>query len=261
VRAFGAVGVSFLVSILLSSCATKVVGRPAGAAPLLFVEVSDSVGLPLPDARLELFARADRGLNPEWLPIGPEMLEEGIHLLRFSHPGYRSSTFSVPLREGGLVTLRVRLTADSGRVPPRQARAIAKPIRATGLARKASETIDVIDDRLVLDRSEIERANASSIAETLREARETGLVVEDTPGGLHAIQRVSVQSQRCPVQVMINGDATLLISFVRFEQLYPHSEAEVIEIVPNPKTLPYYFRRSDSPCSFLLIWLTGRERR
>ena len=258
-RRSAAVAAGVSTSILLTSCTSKLVARPAGADPLLFIEASDTLGLPLPDTRLELFDRAAGGLNPEWLSIAPEMLEEGIHLLRFSHPGYKSSTFSVPLREGGLVTLRVRLTPDSGHVTPQTGRPVARHVRAIGISRRGSEMTDIIDDRLVLDRDEIERADATSIAETLRQALETGLIVEDTPGGLHTIRRQSVQSQRCPIQVMINGDATLVISFLRFEELYRNSEAEAIEIVPNPKTLPYYFRRSDSSCGFLLIWLTGRE--
>jgi hypothetical protein len=261
VRLSAGVVVTFAASILLSSCASKVVGRPAGAAPLLFIEVSDTVGLPLPDTRLELFDRAAGGLSREWLPIEPEMLEEGIHLLRFSHPGYKSSTFSVPLREGGLVTLRVRLAADSGQDALRPGRAIAKHIRAIGVARQGRATTDVIDGRLVLDREDIERAGAPTIAETLREARETGVVVEDTPGGLHTVRQISGPRQRCPVQVMINGDKTFTISFLRFEELYRLSEAEVIEIIPDPKTLPFEFRRSGDLCGFLLIWLTGRERR
>jgi hypothetical protein len=259
VRLSGAVAVSVLGSILLSSCAGKVVGRPAGSAPLVFVEVSDDVGLPLPDARLELFDRADRGLNREWLSIAPEMLEEGIHLLRFSHPGYKSSTFSVPLREGGVVTLRVRLTPDSAQVAPRKGRPIAKPVRATGIARHGKEATDIMGDRLVLDRAEIENADAPTIADLLREARETGLVVEDTPGGLHTVRQVSAGRARCPVQVIINGEQKLVLSFLRFEELYRFSEAETIEILPRATTLPFYFHRSEDQCGFLLLWLTGRQ--
>jgi hypothetical protein len=259
VRRSEAVVVSVLASILFSSCAGKAVGRAVGSAPLLFVEVSDSVGLPLPEARVELFDRADRGLNREWLPIAPEMLEEGIHLLRFSHPGYRPSTFSVPLREGGQVTLRVRLVADSGQVAPRKGRPIAKRVRATGIARYGSKATDIIADRLVLDRADIDQANAPTIADFLREARETGLVVEDTPGGLHTVRQVPGKRVECPVRVIINGDPTLVISFLRFEELYRFSEPEAIEILPREATLPFYFRRSDDQCGFLLLWLTGRQ--
>ena len=251
--------ISLLGSTLLSSCAGRVVGRAAGSAPLLFVEVSDSVGLPLPDARLELFDRADRGLNREWLAIAPEMLEEGIHLLRFSHPGYKSSTFSVPLREGGLVTLRVRLTPDSAQVAPRKGRPIAKQVKATGIARHGKEATDIIADRLVLDRADIENANAPTIADVLREARETGLVVEDTPGGLHTVRQVSQGRVRCPVQVVINGEERLVLSFLRFEELYRFSEPEAIEILPRETALPFYFHRSEDHCGFLLVWLTGRH--
>jgi hypothetical protein len=253
------VAVSFLASLVLASCAGKVVGRAPGSAPLLFVEVSDSVGLPLPDARLELFDRADRGLNREWLPIAPEMLEEGIHLLRFSHPGYRSSTFSVPLREGGLVTLRVRLAPDSGQVAPRKGRPTAKQVRATGIARHGNDATDIIADRLVLDRADIENADAPTIADVLREARETGLVVEDTPGGLHTVRQISRGRVQCPVQVVINGEERLVISFLRFEELYRFSEAEAIEILPRETALPFYFHRSEDHCGFLLLWLTGRQ--
>ena len=57
---------------------------------------------------------------------------------------------------------------------------------------------------------------------------------------------------------MLNGDPTLRLAFSRFEQLYRTSEAEAIEIVVRGRAIPYAFRKSDSDCTVLLIWLTGR---
>ena len=98
-----------LATALVASGTAQVQGeRPV----MLQVEVSDSLGLPLPDAKLETFTLMDGGVFWEWIPVAPEQLPEGINLLRFSNPGYRSAVLSAPLRKGTRVSLRVRPGAE-----------------------------------------------------------------------------------------------------------------------------------------------------
>src|SRR5215213_4333351 len=116
---------------------------------LLQVEVADSIGLPLPDAKIEVFTLMDGGVFWEWVVVAPSQLPEGINLLRFSHPGYRSSTFSVPLRGGSVVALRVRLETqgDTAKREPLEAR----EVRAIGLAIEGRMKSDVVGRRRVLE--------------------------------------------------------------------------------------------------------------
>jgi hypothetical protein len=229
----------------------------SGGNPLLYVEVADNVGLPLPDATVELFTRMDRGLFREWIAVDPATLAEGIHLLRFSYPGFRPALFSVPVRDGGRVSLRVRLVRETA--PGKKHEITATRVHATGVAVHGKETTEIVGKRRVLARADLDATEGMTIAVLLREARETGLVVEDTPDGLHSVRQLDGWTPRCPVQVMINGDATLLLPFGRFEELYRFSEPEAIEVVARATTLPFYFRRSDNRCGLLMVWLTGRQ--
>src|SRR5687768_12681995 len=104
----------WLTSAIVATAASVATDASAQAAkkPLLQLEVGDSIGLPLPDATLEVFTFMEGGVFAEWVTVGPSDLPPGINLLRFSHPGYRRTVFSVPLREGSTVALRVRLRPE-----------------------------------------------------------------------------------------------------------------------------------------------------
>jgi len=225
---------------------------------LLDIEVSDSIGLPLPNARLELFTYMDRGVFREWVSIEAGMLAEGIHLLRFSHEGHRPSVFSVPLRKGSRVSLRVRLLPEPATLP-RQDLIEATEVRAVGFARDGRRSVDIIGGRRVIDRTAIERANGRPVGDILRLATGTNLTVTPSAGGFsHVATRTGSGRDLCEASVMLNGDQTLTLSFNRFEELYHNSEPEAIEIVLNGHAIPYTFRRTDSDCTVLLIWLRGR---
>src|SRR4029450_4309347 len=96
----------------------------------LQIEVGDSIGLPLPDAKIEVFTFMDGGVFWEWVPIDSVALPVGINLLRFSPPGSRSTAFSVPVPEQSILSLRIRLDPErdtanaAGKVEARQVRAI-----------------------------------------------------------------------------------------------------------------------------------------
>jgi hypothetical protein len=77
-----------LATILVSTAALiAAVAPPASAQSdrpsLLQVEVGDSIGLPLPDAKMEVFALLDGGIFYEWAEVQPHQLPKGVQLLRF----------------------------------------------------------------------------------------------------------------------------------------------------------------------------------
>src|SRR5215216_3649299 len=117
---------------------------------LLQVEVADSIGLPLPDAKIEVFTLMDGGVFWEWIVVAPSQLPPGINLLRFSHPGYRSSTFSIPLREGSKVALRVRLMTQ-GDTTKKKEPLDAREVHAIGLAIEGRMRTDVLGRRRILE--------------------------------------------------------------------------------------------------------------
>ena len=87
-------------SLALATSARVGAAVQARGDSLFQLEVTDSIGLPLPNAKLELFTFMEGGVWREWVTLEAYHLEPGMHLLRFSHEGYRASTFSVPLEKG-----------------------------------------------------------------------------------------------------------------------------------------------------------------
>ena len=229
------------------------------ARPLLQLEVRDESGLPLPNARLELFSYAEGGMFREWLPIAPEVLGPGVYLLRFSHEGFHPVVFSVPLRKETPVSLRVRLGPESrGRLAGRPAEAV--PVDAIGLALNTRAGTDVIGSRRVIDREEYERTNAQGVAELFRIAsvrRSIGARETMGDGGIRL--RNPRTGEVCNPSVMLNGDTTLPLSLARYQELYRLSEPEAIEFVLDGRAVPYTFRRGhDLDCPVVMIWLRGR---
>ena len=81
-RTFWTLAVAILVLPTTSAAAAQ-----SSHEALIQVEVRDSIGLPLPDAVIEVFTFLDGGVFWEWTPVGAGDLPEGINLLRFSHDG------------------------------------------------------------------------------------------------------------------------------------------------------------------------------
>jgi len=132
-------------------------------APTLQVEVQDSVGLPLPDARIEVYTPMGGSKFWEWAVVRPETLPLGTFLLRFSHPGYEPSVFSVPLEIYKPVSLRVRLSPQPDTLAIRR-EGRAHLVRAIGLAPLGRRHVDVVGFRRVLHQAEIERAGGTSLS-------------------------------------------------------------------------------------------------
>ena len=123
---------------------------PATHSSALQVEVGDSIGLPLPDAKVEVYTFADGGTFREWVAVEPNELTDGVYLLRFSNQGFRSTALSVPLRKGTRVSLRVRLGAE--RDTTRHVRVIlADEVRSIGIVTEGRATADLTRGRRVLD--------------------------------------------------------------------------------------------------------------
>lgn len=245
------------------SVALSVVAAARGAASQtprespLQLEVRDSLGLPLPDAVIEVFAYADRGIFREWLPVDPSSLPPGIHLLRFSHEGFRPSVFSIPLRKGVPVSLRVRLHPTPP-TPLGKGVISATRVDAIGLALERRRATDIIGGRRVIAGDAIERADDRSVGELLRLAMGTDLLAEPSGSGTWQFTvRSSKSNARCEMPIMLNGDPTLTLTFAGYQSFYRTREAEAIEFVPRGRAIPHTFRRPDMDCPVLLIWLRG----
>jgi hypothetical protein len=247
----GVVARGFII-FLLTGCGggMRPLARNAGD-PLLYVEVADSIGLPLPDAKLEVYTLMDRAVFREWVFVDPSDLPDGIHLLRFSHPGYRPSVFSVPLRTGARVSLRVRLGAE--RDTTNRGRTEAIEVRAIGRLMEGRASSDIIKARRVLDRDLIEQAHPSSIADVLRDAKGMGVMVLPGEAMIRWVGAGGVYG--CPLPVMINGDRRFLNTFTDVSQRYRPEDVEAIELVPRTAALLYPRRPDDVECALLAFWV------
>ena len=223
--------------------------------PLLQVEVADSIGLPLPDAKTEEFTLMDGGTFREWVLIEPGELADGVHLLRFSNDGYRSAAFSVPLRKGSVISLRVRLGAQPD-TTRRKKSVEAVPVNAIGLAIAGRTTTDIIKSRHVLERDAADRANAPSIASLLRIARGLDVLVSPLIGDNSTISSSSAGGGvSCSIPVMINGDRRWLFSFTEANHRFVGDEVEMVELIPRSAATVYVRRREDADCGLLMLWM------
>jgi len=223
---------------------------------LLQVEVADSIGLPLPDAKIEVFTLMDGGVFWEWIVVAPSQLPPGINLLRFSHPGYRSSTFSVPLRKGSKVALRVRLDAPRDTTPRGDGLGPdAREVHAIGMALEGRMKTDIIGQRRVLDHGFGGEENSTRFGSLLRRARGTELLVLPTSTGSYRPLAETVGGSRnCSMVVMMNGDRREVLPFAVFDDLYSTGEVEVIEVFPRAASLPTAYQVQRSGCGMLVVW-------
>jgi hypothetical protein len=235
------------------ACLTSAVEAQSDRRALIQIEVSDSIGLPLPDATVEVFTFLDGGVFWEWARVGASDLPAGINLLRFAHPGYRPAVFSVPLREGGTVSLRVRLGAERD-TTRRNAEVVAADVRAIGLSLEGRVKTDIIGRRHVLDRRALEGQTVTTFGGLLRRARGTELNVMPVSGGAFRPYAQSVSGGRCPVTVMVNGDRRRLIAFDAFDRLFSTNEVETIEVFPRGSSLPAAYQVADARCGILVVW-------
>ena len=231
--------------------------QEASAESLLQVEVGDSIGLPLPDATMEVFTLLDRGIVWEWAPVEPSMLPPGINLVRFSHPGYRTSVFSVPLRRGSIVSLRVRLTPARDTTPPRTGTASAYEVRAIGLAIDGRAKNDIIGMRRVIPAPDIAaHADVNTVGALMRRVKNTDLNVLPASGGsFRVFTRGRGGGYSCPAQVMINGDRRRFLPFTTFDGLHGPHDIEAIEVFSEGHAVPFGYQGQRSACGLLVVWL------
>jgi hypothetical protein len=230
---------------------------PATHSPLLQVEVGDSIGLPLPDAKVEVYSFADGGTFREWLAVEPNELPEGVYLLRFSNPGYRSAVLSAPLRKGTRVSLRVRLGAERDTTRHVRVRVIpADQVRSIGVVTEGRATTDLTRGRRVLDRESIERAGPASVAALLRDAKNFDVVVTPRPDGGYDVGGVaSGGGYGCTLPVLINGDRRLIIPFSEANQRYGIEAVEAVELIPRVSARLYGYLQDRWECGILAMWV------
>ena len=231
--------------------------RPA-SRPLVEVEVGDSIGLPLPDAKVETFTVMEGGSFLEWVTVDPGQLPEGIYLLRFSYPGYRTEILSVPLRKTRTVSLRIRL----GSAPDSTKRgktAEATLVRALGLVLAGSASTDIIRTRRLLDRDAIEQTKSESINEVLRAARGTDLILTRATNGDYGVTWPQGGGPSgCILPAMINGDQRWLLPFAEVDRRYVAEDLEAAELIPRGAAVPYARRPEQATCGLMLLWFRPR---
>ena len=221
---------------------TQRAASQASPRSLLQLEVTDTVGIPLPDARLEVFTLLEGGIVWEWARVTPDGIPEGIYLLRISNPGYEPSVFSIPLRKDGHVSLRVRLTAPADTAGVKDPQAVK--VRAQGFAIDGRVRTDVIGTRRVLDRRATTMTKPQTLGDLLHRVRGTTLRMYPTSGGTFTPSRNrSARGSRyarygCSVPVMLNGDRRKVLSFDAANQLLPPDEIEALEIFEAPGNTP-----------------------
>ena len=226
------------------------------ARPALQLEVRDTVGLPLPDAAVEVFMFHEGGIVWEWTPVTPESLGPGVHLLRFSHPGYRSAVLSVPLRKDRTVSLRVNLetereTVVSSSATTRELR--ARPVRAVGLLLDGKSSVDVIGGRRVYDRDELESLEEERFGNLMRRIRDDEFSVL---GGTATARVVGhAGAAQCSMSAVLNGDRRQVVSFNTLEKHFKPDEVEAIEIFPRSTAVPQDYRVRLGGCGVVVLWL------
>ena len=245
--------ITHLVAVCIAA-ATAVGQDRAPSQALLQVEVGDSIGLPLPDAKVEVYTLMDRGIYREWVWVDPSSVPEGIHLLRFSYPGYRASVFSVPLRKGTRVSLRVRLGAPPDTTNRNRAVEVTD-VHAIGILMEGRSKSDFIRTRRVLDRDAIERGNAASIVALLRDARGTKAIVTGGTGSAMIGLAAEGGIYGCPMPVIVNGDRRMVTTFAEASARYTPDEVEAIELIPRTTVAPYVLRVEEGGCGVLALWV------
>lgn len=235
----------YFVVAAIATAAVAVPARNAAAQPpksLLQLEVTDTVGIPLPDAKLEVFTLLEGGIVWEWARVLPEGIPEGIYLLRISNPGYEPAVFSVPLRKDGRVALRVRLTAPVDTMGVKDPQALK--VRAQGFAVDGRVRTDVIGTRRVLDHHAAAMTKPQTLGDLLHRVRGTTLQVYPTSGGTFTPSKVrATRPSRyvrpsCSLPVMLNGDRRKVLTFDAANQLLAPEEIEALEIFETPGLVP-----------------------
>ena len=220
----------------------------------LQIEVRDSIGLPLPDAKVEVFTFMQGGVFWEWIPIDSVALPEGINLLRFSNPGFRSTIFSIPVRNETTLSLRVRL--EPGEDTTKASNIVqAYPVKALAVVTEGRARTDVMGRRRVIEHRALEKETVSGFGPLMRRARNTELNVLPASGGTFRVfSQSSGGSFRCPIQVMINGDRRRVLPFETFDRLFGITEVEAIEIFPMGGSVPLSYQLPRAGCGLMVVW-------
>jgi hypothetical protein len=244
--------------VLSSSVAAPCAHAQANARALLQLEVGDSIGLPLPDASLEVYTAVERGIFREWIAVEPDELPAGNWLLRISHPGYRTSIQSVPLRKDGPFALRVRLLPQ-GDTTSRSRTVVAEHVHAIGMA-VGERTGDVMAGRRIIDRLALERSGAKSFRDVVDRTKDLDITIVSGPGGVYTLGGDWPGAAKgCLLREIVNGKTGASTSLANLDDSRDVDEIEAIEVLPR-RTGDLYVRdaRSQSYCGMVIVWVKDR---
>jgi hypothetical protein len=245
-------GALAIAASTLVPCTASLAAAQANQKSLIQIEVRDSIGLPLPDAAIEVFTFLDGGVFWEWARVDAADIPQGINLLRFSHDGYQPAIFSVPLQEGGTVSLRVNLHPERDTVTHRGA-VVAHDVHAIGLAFGGHAKTDIIGRRRIIDSRAIDHETNTSFGGLLRRARNTELSVLPASGGTFLVYGQSGPG-KCVMSVMVNGDRRRVLPFETFDRMFGTADVEAIEVFPRSTSLPFPYQVPNARCGMMVVW-------
>jgi hypothetical protein len=222
---------------------------------LLQVEVTDSKGIPLPDAKIETFTFLEGGTFREWAEVVPDQLPTGIYLMRFSHPGYRSSTFSVPLQHGVIAAVRVRLHEGSDSVPRPSKDLQSTAPEAIVVAFDGKTQRDLFGHRRVFDQIPHDEGSGARLDFTnpmVKARKQVGTV-----GKVDPMMRDTWKTQRgeevCPRKTLVDGDTRHAGAYGNGRRR-PIEDIEAVEVFTEGAAIPQPYRIRGSDCGLIVVW-------
>jgi len=249
--------VHVLIPLVVSGVASirpSIVRAQGSREAIIQIEVGDSIGLPLPDAKVDVFTFMDGGVFWEWVPMDSIGLSPGINLLRFSYPGYRPAVFSVPVREKTKLSLRVRLDPEGDTTKTDQV-VEARAVRAIGLVIEGRARTDVVGRRRILEHRSFAKESVTGFGPLMRRARNTELNVVPVRGGsFRVFSQSSGGSFSCSMHVMVNGDRRRVLPFETFDQMFSTADVEAIEIFPLASAVPLSYQVPRAGCGLMVVW-------
>ena len=226
-------------------------GRP----PLLQLEVADSVGIPLPDAKLETYTLMSGAVFREWVVVTPNMLTAGTHLVRVSSAGFAPVALSVPLKNDSQFSLRVRLHGLRSSISPK-GRIEPGSIAAIGIPLGDPSRPDVVQARRIVLRETIEQSQAKTLPDLLRRLGGADVVVTTRAGGSVELRGAwDGGASGCLLSMLANGDPRFPSSLQEIDDI---SDVEAIEIFRGRTADPYMRKREPWQCGLVIAWLKSR---
>ena len=178
--------------------------------------------------------------------------------MRFSNPGYRASTFSVPLQRGATLAVRVRLHegSDSLERQSKQPELKWSAPDAIVVSFTAEGKADLLGHRGVFDQIPREEGSGAWINfedAKLKVRRQLGTV-----GKLDPLMAESWKTRKgevvCPMKALVNGDTRLPVNYGNFGAHRTITGIEAVEVFTEGAAIPQPYRVKGADCGLAVVW-------